>query len=61
MTTQTQTQKSNNWRLMACEGKDGFETYEIAVKVVKRRRWGGKSKIQPYRCPFCRQWHIGSR
>jgi len=45
-------------RLSACEGKFRHATRAAALRAVRRRRDGRLPR--PYRCRFCRAWHIGS-
>lgn len=46
--------------LTACAGKVGFENYERAAMVLKRKG----PKVPPgrtaYRCVHCHLWHVGS-
>jgi hypothetical protein len=50
-----------------CTGKQPFPTRDLAVKVTrrarrnKRRRHGDGEDWtpEPYRCPYCRCWHLG--
>lgn len=42
-----------------CNGKQGFASYSLAVKVAKK---GARAKDKPmaaYVCPHCRMWHVG--
>lgn len=48
----------------SCTGKVAFLTWELAHRIIERRRKSELSKHEPqtvYRCPHCRQWHIGTR
>lgn len=48
----------NTWRLTACEGKQGFATFDLAERVRQR----GKRKTESrsvYRCQFCHLFHVG--
>lgn len=48
-----------------CTGKAPFRSRELAERVTqrarksKRRRGKGEWRPVPYRCPHCRQWHLG--
>jgi hypothetical protein len=50
-----------------CIGKVAFVSWDRAHQVSKRskrksqRRGYAGSGMGVYRCPCCRQWHIGSR
>lgn len=43
-------------RAAMCEGKEAFETPQMAHRVAKRRR---EFCVEPYRCRFCGLFHIG--
>lgn len=40
-------------RLARCEGKDKL-SFRQAKAIANRQRGS-----TPYRCPFCREWHVG--
>lgn len=47
-----------------CTGKVPFRSRELAMRVSDRarkrkRRSKGEWRPVPYRCPHCRQWHLG--
>jgi hypothetical protein len=43
-----------------CEGKERFDNPQLARKVAKRRA-DRKGKVgEPYRCPGCNGFHIGT-
>jgi hypothetical protein len=54
---------------VACVGKAAFTARrgaEVAIKRTlrsrkrrRRRRWADGERMQPYRCPVCRLWHVG--
>lgn len=48
--------------LAACYGKHAFATRRVAMDVVNRRRnkKEDRQRAEPYRCPYCRSWHIGT-
>lgn len=50
----TKDRNSEEW---ACQGKHGFDTPELAKQVASRR----KGSAHPYKCPYCRKWHIGHK
>jgi hypothetical protein len=42
-----------------CFGKETL-TRELAHKVAKRMaRNPIKRGVEPYKCPFCKRWHVG--
>jgi hypothetical protein len=44
------------------EGKQAFASYEEAERIAKRsRRRKYRQRQNVYRCPHCRQWHIGTQ
>lgn len=43
-----------------CHGKQVYETWDAAARVLKRRR-RKKYKHNIYRCPHCRHFHIGEQ
>ena len=50
----------NEKQAAACDGKDGFLSYGLARRVMRRMRKRKKGiKFNLYRCTFCRCWHIG--
>lgn len=47
----------------ACEGKSSFPTHGDAQRVTRRSSRGRSrnDKVRvPYRCTFCRHWHLGA-
>jgi len=45
-----------------CAGKETFDTFNEAARTI-RRRARGKNQIrqrEPYRCRFCRKFHVGT-
>lgn len=44
--------------LSTCEGKDKL-SFAQARKIAKKRR--GSVRLDAYKCPFCRRWHVGGR
>ena len=40
-----------------CLGKRAFLTFTEAQRQAKHKRW----PRDIYRCPHCRQWHIGGK
>lgn len=51
-------------RLSECDGKQAHSFAEADKRIRDmRRRFKAKKKdavVRVYRCPCCRQWHIGS-
>lgn len=47
---------------LECDGKEGFDTMELAQRVATRSRGYGKSRRrrEAYRCVFCKRWHVGT-
>lgn len=48
----------------ACQGKSAFATKGGAYEAIKNMRRAKHlrrpGQLEPYRCPFCHHWHIGS-
>lgn len=44
----------------ACDGKERFQTFALAERVMKMRRRGVKLGRQTYRCHACGGYHIGT-
>lgn len=45
-----------------CSGKVAFMCFDHAVRQTKRWRQRDRREAggyKPYRCPHCRQWHLG--
>ena len=49
-----------DYRQVACIGKMGFQSRKMADKSAKSGRQRGEH-LDVYRCPYCRQWHVGSK
>lgn len=49
--------KSRTRVLSACQGKDALDAAR-ARKVARRMRARGRI-VAAYRCPVCREWHVG--
>lgn len=43
-------------RAAMCDGKEGFASAKLAHEVGNRWR---VYLLEAYRCPSCRQWHLG--
>lgn len=45
-----------------CDGKMAYASWDLATKVAGSisRRTDRRVKLEPYRCPFCREWHLGN-
>ena len=48
-------------RRRRCGTKRGFASEQLARNAVFLIRRETGNRMEPYRCPFCRQWHIGHR
>src|SRR4051794_14946555 len=46
-------------RRSACEGKRKYLTSADATAAAAVLTKSSGQKVVPYRCPFCRRWHIG--
>jgi hypothetical protein len=51
-----------------CEGKTDYAERADALRVIRLRDKEGRNRprngrgcLEPYRCRFCKHWHIGSR
>lgn len=45
-----------------CDGKEAFKSAALAHNVAKRRKRSKSAGArEAFRCPFCNQWHIGSK
>jgi len=42
-----------------CGGKVAFESFSLASEVAGNRRTTSSPR-QPYKCPYCHKWHVGS-
>lgn len=47
--------ETETFRLAGCEGKEVFETPDLARTAAKRKR-----HRVAYHCSFCRHWHVGN-
>lgn len=47
-------------RAFACTGKRPFESYQLARDVARSRNRANDHNRQPYKCRFCRMWHLGT-
>ena len=51
-------------RVVACEGKQAFDSHSLAERIakrIKRRANGGSySQVSVYRCGFCNKFHVGN-
>lgn len=46
----------------SCTGKRPYLTYDAAARVVSRQKGktsGKPTRLQIYRCTYCRHWHMG--
>lgn len=42
-----------------CVGKEAFDSGQDAIRAAKNIKGMRKGKIESYRCPTCRKFHIG--
>lgn len=56
-------QRSAIERAASCEGKRSFKTgHDAWDHVLNKQRPGHRlRRQQAYRCPYCREWHVGSK
>jgi hypothetical protein len=50
--------------LYGCYGKQAFKTYNEGKRAFDRiRKFNihGRGHAELYRCPHCRNWHLGGR
>lgn len=45
-------------RQVQCDGKFQHASQQDAQRAIRRR--GRTARCNPYRCKFCRCWHVGS-
>jgi hypothetical protein len=48
-------------RLVQCEGKAQLPNYREAARSSTRLSQRSGGFMEPYRCPICGMWHVGSR
>jgi hypothetical protein len=46
------------YALVACEGKQGYDSPSLAQKIASQRR--NVASRTTYKCRRCGKWHIGS-
>jgi hypothetical protein len=53
---------TTNWRVVHCEGKQAFASWDMANAVRKQRgrRNDKTNRRDVYKCEFCGAWHIGT-
>lgn len=44
-----------------CAGKQRFAERRLAQQIRTRIQHRGRKGMNVYRCPWCQQWHVGSR
>lgn len=42
-----------------CDGKARFDSWGDANKVARRYQRNKGARVLPYRCPYCRGYHVG--
>lgn len=47
-------------RSFVCTGKKCFESFKLARDVSTSRNRANDHNRHPYRCRFCRKWHLGT-
>ncbi len=47
-------------RLVACKGKSAIPSRALADRIARRMMEGGRCRVMSYKCPICRQWHVGN-
>lgn len=55
--------KREQAKMASCDGKFGFNSFAAAARTIRKsnRNKGQASKLGPYRCKICGQYHVGSR
>jgi len=43
-----------------CEGKDSMPRH-VARRVAKRMARTRKAALEHYKCPICKEWHVGKK
>jgi hypothetical protein len=53
---------STDWRVVSCQGKEAFASWQLAEQVRKGRgrRNDRTDQRQVYRCEFCHKFHLGT-
>lgn len=53
--------REREWRLIGCNGKETFPTFEAADRVAKHRcgKDGHKAR-RAYHCQFCGEYHVAA-
>lgn len=46
---------------IACKGKDGFATMNLARQVARRMNEHCDGFVNAYKCPYCGNYHVGSK
>lgn len=49
-----------SWRAIGCEGKERFDSYTLANRVLVARNRNRRLNRSPYHCQFCKGWHLGT-
>lgn len=47
--------------LAGCKGKRCYESHPVAARMAKQTRRQHDVKVEGYKCPHCRFWHVGER
>jgi hypothetical protein len=51
------------YRVKSCTGKKRYRSESEAMAMISTQQEYGEEmhEIRPYRCDFCKQWHLGHR
>lgn len=51
------------YRNKSCTGKKRYRTESEAMAMIKTQQEYGEEmgEVQPYKCDFCKQWHLGHK
>jgi hypothetical protein len=49
----------NNCAVRACMGKIPYKEKSEASEAKRRMLKKGRGKMEAYKCPYCKAWHIG--
>lgn len=47
-------------RASMCQGKERMPRH-VARRVAKRMTQTRKAPVEHYKCPICKEWHVGKR
>ena len=51
------------YRVKSCTGKKRYRSESEAMAMIDTQQEYGEEldEVQPYKCDFCKQWHLGHR